>query len=216
MEYPRNQLPTIRASLVQMLDLADRIEKKLPAGWSRDEGAEQLFLQRSPGRRFEFERELDPNGPKGHFGIRRVNKDEWQGAQPTWMYVGDRAVSDAEAGQALAEFSQAIQSAASNAGLTVELRSEKWRRDHIPIATLERWKEFVQAADRRSLTWREWRDWNAFAVQAFEDAAEIDDDSLEQWLEENGFEESLRPRMVESFRQAQSVLSVQEEMRERA
>jgi hypothetical protein len=60
------------------------------------------------------------------------------------------------------------------------------------------------------------RRWNEFAAQAYLDETVLDDGVLDEWLEVAGFPASLRQHLVSHFKNAGSVLSAYEELKEGA
>jgi len=78
---------------------------------------------------------------------------------------------------------------------------------------MSRLRSFSMTADKVALQPLDWRRWDAFIVRTHLDDTVVSLDQLATWLEDEGWPEEQRSRLVSEYKRGRQLLSVHDEER---
>jgi hypothetical protein len=202
----------------QIQELTRRIEAGLGGGWSRRGDIEdRLRRARVPGvvgccfskTVASVGREvavwLGPRSP-GELSVSSILPLE-----------GREALRAEQYSQILADLRETLIEPLTH-GLTVRVltywtATEITLEEILSFEAMNRLHSFSMAADKAALQPLDWRRWDAFIVRTHLDDTVVSPDLLSTWLEDEGWPEEQRSRLVSEYQRGRRLLSVYDEER---
>ncbi len=208
---------TIRGERTHLQRLLPRVEALLRDGWKRDREAEERRGRRGALRPWDycFSCTAKADRPVAGFWVHAHRPNEWYVSNV--VLLEKQELSEEESNRLLAEFHREfLAPAAAEVGVETEVvEHRRTLEDDLSPEAVRLLRAFSSSANRTSLHPNDRRRWNAFLVRVHQDELLFDPALLDEWLQQEGWPEEMRCRLVGEYEAARSLLLAYDEEAER-
>jgi hypothetical protein len=207
----------VRGEPAEVVKLVERIESAPENGWKRDRGIEERLWRPSYANHekpstYCFTTPVTPDQPRSHLLLWRMR----DGLEVSSILPVERIrLTEEQYNQILEQFQVGFLKPVID-GLDVEAKIEPFRVKLEKIVSreaLERLKHFDEIADKGLIGPRDRHEWSRFVTQVHMDGSALDLEELDWWLEDAGWAEEPRRRLVEWYAEGLSMLKDYDEAR---
>jgi hypothetical protein len=207
----------IRGPGADVAFLRQRLESNLTNGWRRDHTLEERLCGMSVGggNALCFSCADGPERPAAALWLQARSPEEWHVSNI--VPLKRRDLSDAEYNHLLEEFKTTfLEPRLEGTAVHPEIVQARTRlEDYLSWAACRRFREFSSAADRYELRPDDHLRWRTFLIQAHRDNAAFDAQTLEEWLEAEGWPKEQRGQLIHEYDSGRALLASYDEEQSR-
>jgi hypothetical protein len=207
----------IRGPRTDLWSLPQRLEANLTNGWRRDRAVEERLrgVGASGDNAFCFSCPDAPKRPAAALWLQARTPEEWYVSN--LVPLGRYDLSDEEYNRILGEFETTfLQPLSRGSAVHPEIVPIQTRlEDYVSPETCRRLRAFSAAANRTHLHPNDrWR-WHAFLIHAHRADAALDPQTLEEWLEAEGWPAEQRGKLASEYEAGRALLTHYDEEQNR-